>query len=342
MQPISFVERVLDASVPDFDNGGAFKDVPIIFRIDPLLGLSCRIISGEKLQPTEPADVGPLRERRGFCPFCADTIDEATAPFPTEVIEEGKVREGRCVVVPNVLAYSSYSAVGVYDPSRHFLGMGDFDASLVGDALWAMVRHAQAVSRHDQSMTYFSINANYMPSSGSSLVHAHLQSSCDAVPLSMQRLRGEASRRFLLAQGRPYGEVLIETEREGPRWIGETGPVAWLTPFAPTGFHEVWGYIQGVRDIPQLDEPTTRCLGQGVAKILGAYAGAHLSAFNFSLQGGGPEASENGTELLFRVVSRAPIEPYYRSEITYFERLGLEAMIDQSPESWAHAVRTRF
>ena len=28
--------------------------------------------------------------------------------------------------------------------------------------------------------------------------------------------------------------------------------MAWLTPFAPTGFHEVWGVVDGVADLTEL------------------------------------------------------------------------------------------
>ena len=43
-----------------------------------------------------------------------------------------------------------------------------------------MVRHARAVRRFDPTAVWSSVNANYLPPSGSSLVHPHLQSAHDA------------------------------------------------------------------------------------------------------------------------------------------------------------------
>ena len=52
-------------------------------------------------------------------------------------------------MVPNIMAYATHSAVGIYDPGRHFLDLDELTPALVGDALTAMVRHAQAVRRMD-------------------------------------------------------------------------------------------------------------------------------------------------------------------------------------------------
>ena len=62
----------------------------------------------------------------------------------------------------------------------------------------------------------------------------------------------------------------------------------------------------------------------------------------FALIGGGPQAREHGHQVLLKVVSRSNPDPVYRSDVTYFERLYTEALIDVSPEEVANAVRARF
>lgn len=342
MTELAFEQRDLDAFVPDLNRGGEFHKVPLSYRVDPLLGHSARIITGTKLQPTERTDLTPLVTRTGFCPFCSDTVDSATFPFPEEVIPEGRLRQGSALVVPNIMAYSTYSAVGIYDTQRHFIDISEFNGTLLADAMGAMVTHCVKVRQFDKALEFSSINANYLPSSGSSLVHPHLQSSHDYVPLSYQRMVINACATYFMTRKRSYVSDLLDAERSGPRFVGTTGRVQWLTPFAPSGFHEVWGVLPEMADIPELEPSDIRDLATGMAKVLQAFARANLTAFNFSLQGGGAKGRQGGFELYMRIISRAPVEPYYRSDITYFEKLGLEAMIDLSPEDWATTLRASF
>ncbi len=340
---LEFVERDLKAQAPDLVGGSGFQDVRLTYRIDPLLGNSSRLISGSKLQPSEPPEYSMISERTGFCPFCIDAIDEATFPFPDELIPGGKISLGSSRVVPNILAYSTYSAVGIYDTTRHFLTLKDFDEALLANAFKAMGYHTQMVRRHDPELEFSSINANYLASSGSSLVHPHLQSSNDYVPLTTQRLFLQRCRSYLRGEnGETVFDEYVKAANTSGRFIADTGRISWITPFAPIGFNEVWGVFKDNSDIIQLTDYDYDELAAGLSKVFSAYEAANLSAFNFSLQGGGNEGAQLGYRVNFRVVSRSPLQPFYRSDATYFERLGLEAMIDLSPEDWAEQVQLQF
>lgn len=52
-------------------------------------------------------------------------------------------------------------------------------------------------------------------------------------------------------------------EAGGPRWVGQTGRVAWLTPFAPAGFHEVWAVVCGAPTSPTSPRTTAGRWGRG-------------------------------------------------------------------------------
>ena len=341
MAAIEFEERDLHASVPDLGAGGAWTRVRLRWRRDPLTGASARILTGVKLQPATRPDLTELTAKPAFCPFDSEHLETATVPFPAELTAEGRIRLGQAVAVPNIMAYATHSAVGIYDPGRHFLDLDDLTPSLVGDALAVMVRHAQMVRRLDSTAVWSSINANYLPPSGSSLVHPHLQSGHDAYGLTGQRLLAERSRAWHERHG-SYWAALVDQEAGGPRWAGHTGRVAWLTPFAPTGFHEVWGVVSGAADVIELTEEDSQALGQGLSHVLAAYRAWNLSSFNFAVIGGGPQAGEHGQQVVLKVVSRSNPEPWYRSDATYFERLYGEALIDLSPEEVADGVRARF
>ncbi len=340
MPLITFEEQDLHARVPDVAAGGRWSDVRLRWRRDPLTGQAARILSGVKLQPQDRPDLSGLRQPAGFCPFDAEHLEQTTFPFPPELTDEGRIRCGLAVVVPNIMAYATHSAVGIYDPARHFVDLDELTPSLVGDALAAMVRHARAVRRLDPTAGWSSINANYLPPSGASLIHPHLQSAHDAHGLSAQRVIAERSARWEGTAS--FWQTLVEQEEGGPRWVGRTGPVAWLTPFAPSGFHEVWGVVDGVADVPDLSESHAGALGEGLSRVFAAYRAWNLSSFNFAVMGGGPVAGPERFRLLVKVVSRSNPEPTYRSDATYFERLYGEALIDVSPEEVAEAVGAGF
>jgi UDPglucose--hexose-1-phosphate uridylyltransferase len=331
----------MEAMVPDLAAGGAWTPTSLRWRRDPLTGAGARILTGVKLQPPARPDLRELTAPPAFCPFDADRLETATFPFPPEITSEGRIRVGKAVVVPNLMAYATHSAVGIYDPGHHFLDLEELTPSLVGDALAAMVSHACAVRRLDPTAAWSSINANYLPPSGASLVHPHLQSAHDAYGLTAQRLMVERAAAW--GDGREsYWATLTDQEQGGPRWIGSTGRVAWLTPFAPSGFHEVWGVVGGVADVVELTDTDCAALGLGLSRVLGAYQSWNLASFNFALIGGGPEGRQAGHQVVLKVVSRSNPEPMYRSDATYFERIHGEALIDLSPEDIAAGLRGSF
>ncbi len=337
-----FAQANLVGRVPDVMNGGIFTEVPLIQRIDPIFDTRVRFVRGAKLQPDSKSDISALVAPGGFCPFCPEVVDRFTFPFPAEMVPEGKIRRNKALVVPNILAYSTYSAVGIYDTTRHFVPIEDFDSALLSDAIGAMVSHAKSVRHFDPGASYSSINANYLPPSGSSLIHPHLQSSHDYVPLTRQAQLIERAR---LHKTRYGGEILadlVEAERSTERFIGTVGGVDFLAPWAPGGFREVWAVVRNCTDIIDLSDDQIGNLSSGLATILGAYASWNLLSFNFALMGGGPDAEELGLNPLFRIVARSNPDPVYRSDVTYFERLYGELMVDVTPEETAEQIRAIF
>ena len=327
--------------MPDLAAGGAWTRVRLRWRRDPLTGASARILTGEKLQPSTRPDLTELTAKPAFCPFDSEYLETATVPFPAELTADGRIRVGQAVVVPNIMAYATHSAVGIYDPGRHFIDLDEMTPALVGDALTAMVRHAQAVRRVDPAAQWSSINANYLPPAGASLIHPHLQSAHDAHGLTGQRLLVERSRAWQERHG-SYWAALVEQEAGGPRCDVQIGQLAGLTPFAPPGFADGGGVVAGAADVTELTDEDCRSLGQGLSQVLAAYQAWNLASFNFGLVGGGPHAHEDGHQVVLKVLSRSNPDPVYRSDATYFERIWGEALIDVSPEEVAESVRARF
>jgi UDPglucose--hexose-1-phosphate uridylyltransferase len=338
---IDFEERDMYAMVPDPAAHGAWTRTRLRWRRDPLTGASARILSGLKLQPLTRPNLSEFTAPPSFCPFDAENLETATFTFPPDITTEGRIRCGQAVVIPNIMAYATHSAVGIYDPGRHFLDLEDLTPILVGNALTAMVLHAQAVRRVDPTAVWSSISANHLPPSGASLVHPHLQSAHDACGLTGQRTLVDRSGTWARASG-SYWAALVEQEDGGPRWVGRTSRVAWLTPFVPSGFHEVWGLVDGAADLTELTEEDCQALGQGISRVLGAYQAWNLASFNFGIIGGGPQGRRHGYQVLLKILSRSNPEPMYRSDVTFFERIYGEALVDISPEDVASGVRDMF
>ncbi len=267
------------------------------------------------------------------CPFCPERIESATPRLPPEIWPEGRIRHGRAVLFPNLLTYTKYSAVGVYAPELHHLPLNAMTPALMSDHLAVHVDHAKAVMQADPDARWASINANHMLPSGSSLFHPHLQSSVDPLPSTFQQMLADVPpERFT---------EYLRTERErGERYIANTGSIEWVASFAPMGFNEVRAFLPGATSPSELDAGRIAELGGGIAAILNLYAELGFQSFNMALYGAPP--SQRGYMLNLRMVCRSNLNASYRSDVTYFERLHWQAMVDTSPEELASRARARL
>lgn len=334
MAAIDFVEHEITARVPELTNPSNTLDVPLLVRIDPLTGDSSRILVGTKMTPAARPDLSALTGPPAFCPFCEDTIEKATGTFPPQITDEGRIRRGVSALVPNVVAYAEFATVGLYDTTRHFLDLPELTADRIRDLLRSCVAYTRGVQA--LRPMWSSINANYLPPSGSSVVHPHAQTAHDEIGTSLVR------RLVALSDAWPdpggYWPALVAAEEDGPRWIGRHGRVAMFTPWAPLGFHEVWAVLEGRHDLADLDDTDCGDLGAAMSGVFRAYYAWNLTSFNWALYGAGP-APSGRFPVLLRMVSRSNVEPMYRSDVTYFERLHGEGMTDLAPEEVAAGVR---
>jgi UDPglucose--hexose-1-phosphate uridylyltransferase len=309
-------------------------ELPFEIRHDPLTGHTARILPGANLLPSSEFDLAGLAEEtRPTCPFCADRIESVTPKIPEDVLPTGRVHVGEAVLFPNLLAYSQYSSVSVYSPALHFLPLEQMTARLLGDNLTAQIEFARAVTLHDPSASWVSINANHMLPSGSSVFHPHLQGSVNSIPTTMQRLLAsvEAAR---------FGRYLDDERQRGERLIAETGHVTWLASFAPIGPAEVRGFVPEVASPVELDDDIVEELATGIAAVLRYYAELGFQSFNLALYGAPPES--HGYPLNLRMICRSNLEPLYRSDATWLERLHWEAATDLVPEGVAARARAYF
>jgi UDPglucose--hexose-1-phosphate uridylyltransferase len=305
-------------------------------RWDPLSGQTARLLRDvDPLLPAADFDVAEVAARtRAGCPFCPDRIEAATPRFIGGGFGDGRIRVGRAVLFPNLLPYAAYSSVCVYAPDRHHLPLAEMTPALAADNLRAQVGFVRAASRADPvAAAWASINGNHLLPAGSSVFHPHTQGGCHPVPTNAQAQ--------LVAVPPEWAEEYLTTERRSSeRYIASTGRIDWVASFAPVGPGEVRGFSRGVGDLAALDDDVVVELAAGITGTMHTYAEIGVTSCNLAVYGAPPETT--GCRLLTRLVCRSPLAPFYRSDVTYLERLHAEAATDISPEDLAARARRHF
>lgn len=304
-------------------------------RWDPLTGYAARIVtSGGPLLPPSTFDLAAYAaETQASCFFCGKRVEEVTPRLLPEIHPDGRIRRGQALLFPNLLTYSQHSSVSIYSPHLHYLPLERMSGQVIGDNLAVQVEFARAVTRHDPDAGWASINANHMLPAGSSIFHPHIQSSIDPVPSTMQQQLAEI--------GRDRFADYLETEKRlGERYLGRLASTEWLASFAPQGFNEIRALVPGVASPAELAAEQVEELGEGVARVLNLYGELGFQSFNMALLGAPP--SQEGYMLNLRLVCRSNLQPLYRSDVTYFERLHWQSMVDGRPEELAERARPRF
>jgi galactose-1-phosphate uridylyltransferase len=303
-------------------------------RWDPLTGHTSRVLPPSGLLPPQRFDLAVLAdETQVDCPFCSDRIESAVPRFPPAILPEGRIRVGEAVLFPNLLPYSQYSSVSVYSPARHFLPLGQLTPRLVTDNLAAQVAFDDTVVAADPGACWASINANHMLPAGSSIFHPHFQGGVNPSPTNQQRL-------LAAVPGEQYVDYLATERRLGRRWLGELGGITWLAAFAPLGPGDLRAFIPGVACPADLSAEQVEALGTGISRALALYAELGFESFNMALYGAPPGV--DGYMLNLRLVCRSNLEPLYRSDVAWLDRVHGEPAVDLAPEDVTVRAGDRF
>jgi UDPglucose--hexose-1-phosphate uridylyltransferase len=330
---VELERKLLTAEMMAPDTGEITR-TPIEVRVDPLTGHTSRILPNRGLMPPNDFDLEAFaRENQPHCPFCPERIEQLTPRLTSAIHPDGRITHGEAVLFPNLHAYSSHSCVSVYSPRLHYLPLEQISDRLMADNLATQVTYEKAVMAADPESRWASINANHMLPSGSSLFHPHLQGVIDPAPTTLQRL--------LAAVPAARFEAYLRAERRaGERLLGNTGHVEWLASFAPIAPAELRAFVAGVASPAELEDDLIEELAHGLIQTLSAYAEIGFQSFNLAMYGAPPGSA--GYPLNLRIACRSNLEPYYRSDSTFLERLHWEGAIDLPPETIAERIRERF
>ena len=307
-------------------------------RRDPLTGRSSRILD-MGFSPERPDVDGMVeRFRSGFNPFAPDKRDSVTPKFREEIegIPGGRLSLGEALVVPNLFPYDRYSAVTVLS-DRDFVPLDGFSQELLVDAFGADMQYLKRVRETDGSACrHYSINWNYMPLAGGSLVHPHHQLIASPAPTNYL----EDVEAGLASYGGGYFGDLVEAEQGGERWVGREGGISWLTGWAPMGHIDVLGVFAGRASLFDLTDEDLQALSRSLLRIFSYLDAEGFASFNFALYGlEGVEGFEVHCRLSPRFLLSNALGT---SDINYFEISHSESLAFFFPEVAAATLRSHF
>lgn len=257
--------------------------VPSEIRLDPLTGRTARICHFMKLSWPKPDFKQIVGGSEATCPFCPERIMKITPCFPRDIIPEGRLTSDDLVLFPNLAPYDSLSAVATLG-SRHFVPIAEITAQWIAKGFGLAMDFFKQLHalKHPESV-YHLINWNYMPASGSSLIHPHLQVfATSSLPNLMREETAAAQTYFNKHKSNYWDDLVTEESAADKRYLGKIGRTTWLSAFAPMGVAgDILAIVDRANVTLDLTADDLRDLATGVVCALKAYD--RMGIYNFNL-----------------------------------------------------------
>jgi UDPglucose--hexose-1-phosphate uridylyltransferase len=218
--------------------------------------------------------------------------------------------------------------------------MEELTPETMRDAFLAVQEFILRVSEVDSRADCFSINWNYMPPAGSSLVHPHLQVICGERPTNHMRLQLEGANRYYRENGREFWDDFIREEKErATRYIGEIGPTFWTVGYVPMShIPDVWCIFPERKSLLGQGGEALNFFLEGLSAILNYYRTLNLFSFNISIFS---FRSEERFRVNARILPRLALRDIGNSDYTFLQTLHNESTCVYAPESVCRQIRER-
>lgn len=278
----------------------ARKTIPVEIRRDPLTGRTSRICHFMKFEWKKPDLDKLVAGTQETCPFCPDKVMQITPKFPEAVLPEGRMVSGRMVLFPNIAPYDSIGAVAVMG-GRHYIPLAEIEPERMAEAFRLAMRFFRRMEAigHPEAV-YHLVNWNYMPPSGSTVIHPHLQVFSTSSAPNLMRQELEGAKRYSIENGRSYWDDFLKAESESDRFLGTIGRTAWFSSYAPLGAAgDVLAVVDGVSNTLDLSEEDLWSLAKGLEKTMRAYDRIGIFSFNMNFFTGAKGDDDTRFHLLF-------------------------------------------
>lgn len=298
-----------------YENDGRAIESWVEVRFHPVTGEISRIINVPLRKLILPDLKKMAEETKANCPFCPTQIGEKTPRFGASILEGGILRRGRAVLIPNRFPYDRYCALIILSDS-HYIPLDLLEETSISDGFLIAREFLTHIVKADDSVQAFSLNWNYAPHSGSSILHPHIQLSAGAFATNRARRLMNSSHEAML-NGRDIMAEWIHAEREaGQRWCGEVGPWHISMAFAPRGrFFEI-NLLHGLKGrFILLEDEDIIALARGIALSFRFIKDMGFSSMNLSLFS--PLREAGVFHPMVSISPRACVEPYQISDISF-------------------------
>lgn len=309
-------------------------------RFDPLTNETSRIVFDPGLSLVPP-DYTEIAQKTGGknCPFCSENLLNMTPLFSKEYVEERRIHVGTATVFPNLFPYSKHNGVVIFS-GDHYVKLEEFTTDMLKNAFLAAKTFIEKVWEKDKEAKYASINWNYLPYSGGSILHPHMHIIISDAPTNEQSLvlakRDEYERKY----GKDFFQALYEMEKErGERFIGENRHVAWMHAYAPKSHND---FVAVFKNVTSLDDFTEEVITDFVISLKNIFSVLNeqgFSSFNnmMSFVRDGKKRT-----LYLRLIPRLVIGQLGTSDINFFQALHKEPLSYKRPEDVAELARKYF
>lgn len=303
-------------------------------RFDPITGESSRLIydSGIVFTPQDYTEAAQQTSGTN-CPFCPENLLKMTPIFPNEITDQGRIFHGEAVAFPNLFPYSKHNGVVIFS-SQHYVRLEDFSTELIKDAFTAAQKYLNKIIESDPDIRYASINWNYLPNSGGSVLHPHIQVCASDFPTNYQTLIDENAKVF-------KGDLitaLYESEKTlEERWIGQLGNVAWMHAFAPKGQNDFISIFPEKYTIEDINEQDWTDFAAGLMSIFQTLVLQGFASFNLALNIN--LNREQSQAIHVRLIPRFTLGKMNTSDMNFFQALHQEPLTYKVPEEIAALAR---
>jgi len=305
-------------------------------RVDPLTGRTSRILDFPVRELTRADMKAQVESSRSFCPFCPGVVETVTPKFHPDLLSKERFSRGEALCVPNVFPYDENGAVCVMCREHH-LSLDAFTVPVLEDSFACCFDYLKDVVVKQPDMIYQSVNWNYMPLAGGSLIHPHLQITASSsstnyytemVP-ALEKYHGEHHRHY-------WSDLRDEEQRIGERCIEVTDRITWLAAFAPLGVFDILGIFHDARGPEDIKGEVLHELVQGILHTLAFIDSLNMYSLNLSLYFllGNPLFTPH-----VRICPRVSIPPYDTSQVNYMKMLHEESLTTLKPEDICSDVK---
>ena len=277
------------------------RQIPSEIRKDPLTGRTARICHFMKLEWEKPDFEKLTAGTEKYCPFCPDKIMNITPLFPEEILPEGRLILDDMVLFPNIAPYDSLSSVLVMG-AKHYIPMPEIQPELIAKSFELAMNFFKILEKINHlDSVYHMVNWNYMPPSGSSIIHPHLQIFSTASAPNLLRQELESAKIYMEKNKTNFWDDLVKAETENnERFLVKIGRTTWMSNYAPMGVAgDVLAVVEGVRSTLELTKQDIADIAAGLTKAMAAYDKIGIYSFNMNFFTGTSQDDFSRFHLLF-------------------------------------------